>query len=93
MLDGITNGDGFSSGKCPQYNCLSNAYCNVCGQISGYAEGCSITSATPVCDGDSATSGIQDFTAAKVAQCVACKKSGKFTSYVYIYIYIYICFV
>jgi len=83
ILDGITTGDGTSSGKCPSNNCLSNGYCNVCGQISGYAEGCSITSTTPVCDGDSSTSGTQDFTAGKVAQCVACTKSGNLLLYIY----------
>ena len=75
-LDGITNGNGLSSGKCPQYNCLSNGYCNICGTISGYAEGCDITSTSPVCDADKDTSGTQDSATAKVAQCVPCTKSG-----------------
>ena len=68
-------------GKCPsghsRYKCLSNGACNVCGLISGNAEGCDITSTTPVCDADSTLSGIQDSASGKVAQCVACKKSGK----------------
>ena len=49
----------------------------MCGLISGVAEGCDAFSATPVCDADSSTSGIQDTASNKVAQCVACKKSGK----------------
>ena len=81
LIDGSTAGDGFSQGKCPSRNCLSNGYCNVCGLISGYAEGCVVTSVTPVCDADSATNGIQllEFPAAseKVGQCVSCKQSGK----------------
>ena len=78
ILDGVTPGDGLSAGKCSQYNCLSNGYCNVCGLVSGYAEGCSIYSVTPVCDGDNVTPGIQDLTTGKVAQCVACTMSGKY---------------
>ena len=75
-----TSGDGSEIGKCPSsyssYKCLSTGGCNVCGLISGYAEGCDITSTSPVCDADSSTSGIQDSATGKVAQCVACKKSG-----------------
>ena len=78
VLDGITPGDGFSASKCSQYNCLSNGYCNVCGLLSGYAEGCNIYSTTPVCDGDNATPGIQELTTGTVAHCVSCTKSGKF---------------
>ena len=81
VLDGITKGDGFSSGKCPQYNCLSNGYCNVCGLISGYAEGCDITSTTPVCDADKDISGTQDSATGKVSKCVACTMSGKLTKF------------
>ena len=83
-LDGITAGDGFSQGKCPSRNCLSNGYCNTCGLISGKAEGCDITSTTPVCDADSVAPGTQllTFSAAglTVGQCVACKKDGKYLS-------------
>ena len=74
-------GDGTDIGKCPSsfssYKCLSSGACNVCGLISGYAQGCDITSTSPVCDADSSTSGIQDSASGKVAECVACKKSGK----------------
>ena len=79
-IDGST-GDGTEIGKCPSsyssYKCLSTGACNVCGLISGFAQGCDILSTTPVCDADSSTSGIQDSANGKVAQCVACKKSGK----------------
>ena len=79
-IDGST-GDGTEIGKCPSsyssYKCLSTGACNVCGLISGLAQGCDILSATPVCDADTSTSGIQDSATGKVAQCVACKKSGK----------------
>ena len=85
VLDG-TAGDGTHIGKCPSsnsnYRCLSNGYCNVCGLISGNAEGCDITSLTPVCDADSGTTAIDDsdFNApVKVAQCVACKKDGSYS--------------
>ena len=77
IVDGITKGDGLSQGKCANYNCLSNGFCNVCGLISGYAEGCDITSATPVCDADSSSAGTQDAAKGKVSQCVACTKSGR----------------
>ena len=74
-------GNGSDIGKCPSsygsYKCLSTGACNVCGLISGIAEGCDITSTSPVCDADSLTSGIQDSAIGKVAQCVACKKSGE----------------
>ena len=81
VIDGTSAGDGTTIGKCPSghssYKCLSSGACNVCGLISGNAEGCDITSTTPACDADSTTSGIQDSASGKVAQCVACKKSGK----------------
>ena len=81
VIDGTSAGDGTTIGKCPSghssYKCLSSGACNVCGLISGNAEGCDITSSTPVCDADSTTSGIQDSASGKVAQCVACKKSGR----------------
>ena len=58
----------------------SDGYCNVCGLISEVAEGCEIRSATPVCDHDESTTGIQDAaeTPRKVAKCVACTKSGEY---------------
>ena len=76
-LDGLTIGDGFTPGSCPQYNCLSNGQCNICGTIAGYAEGCDITSTTPVCDADKDITGTQDSATRKVAQCVKCTKSSK----------------
>ena len=82
FVDGTTTGDGTTIGKCPSsysnYRCLSTGACNVCGLISGVAQGCEIRSSTPVCDMDSSTSGIQDTASNKVAQCVACKKSGNY---------------
>ena len=63
-------------GICPSNKCLSSGACNLCGLISGKAEGCDITSTTPVCDADTTTSGTQDSAAGKIAQCVACTKSG-----------------
>ena len=81
FVDGSSPGDGTSIGKCPSnystYKCLSTGECNVCGLISGQAQGCDITSTSPVCDADSSTSGTQDTATGKVAQCVACTKSGK----------------
>ena len=82
-----TSGDGSEIGKCPSsyssYKCLSSGGCNVCGLISGFAEGCDITSTSPVCDADSSTPGIQDSATGKVAQCVACKKSGNLNSQIF----------
>ena len=81
LIDGSAPGDGTEIGKCPSsfntYRCLSTGACNVCGLISGYAEGCDIFSTSPVCDADSSTTGIEDSAIAKVAKCVSCKKSGK----------------
>ena len=85
FVDGTTTGDGSEKGNCPQetagvanddYRCLSTGVCNICGLISGKAEGCDILSTTPVCDADSTTSGTQDSAVDKVAACVACTKSG-----------------
>ena len=83
-IDGLSMGDGTEIGKCPSsfssYKCLSTGACNVCGLISGNAEGCDITSTTPVCDADSSLSGTQDSASpGKVAECVGCTKSGKWT--------------
>ena len=81
MTDGTSPGDGSSIGKCPSiystYKCLSTGECNVCGLISGKAQGCDITSLSPVCDADSSTPGTQDTATGKVAQCTACTKSGE----------------
>ena len=80
-LDGLSMGDGTEIGKCPSsysnYRCLSTGACNVCGLISGYAEGCDISSTTPVCDADGSTSETEVSAVAKVAKCVKCRKSGK----------------
>ena len=79
-LDGTSTGDGSHIGNCPTsqaYNCLSNGACNVCRPLSNKAEGCNIFSTTPVCDADSSTNGIQaTYDTSKVAQCVACTKTG-----------------
>ena len=81
LIDGTSPGDGTSIGKCPSsystYKCLSTGECNVCGLISGKAQGCDITSTSPVCDADSSTPGTQDTATGKVAQCTSCTKSGK----------------
>ena len=63
----------------PSFNCNYWYICidEACSLISGYAEGCDVTSMAPVCDADSSTFGIQDTATAKVAQCVACKKAGR----------------
>ena len=82
LLDGTSTGNGESKGMCStssyNYKCLSTGYCNVCGNINNVAEGCDILSSTPVCDADSSTTYIEDSTEATVAQCVACKKDGKY---------------
>ena len=82
IIDGLS-GDGTTIGKCPpsysSYRCLSTGACNVCGNIANKAEGCDITSTTPVCDADASTSGIDDSASGKVGKCVACKKTGKLT--------------
>ena len=82
LLDGTSTGNGESKGMCStssyNYKCLSTGYCNVCGNINNVAEGCDILSLTPVCDADSSTTYIEDSTEATVAQCVACKKDGKY---------------
>ena len=46
--------------------------------MNNVAEGCDILSSSPVCDADSSTAGIQDSAENKVAQCVGCKKDGKY---------------
>ena len=80
ILDGTSAGEGTELGKCPSsnsnYKCLSTGACNVCGLVSGVAEGCDAFSTTPVCDADSTTSGVQDSASNKEAVCAACKKSG-----------------
>ena len=85
LLDGsnmyTVTGDGSDIGNCPShhtsYRCLSTGSCNVCGLISGKAEGCNVFSTSPVCDADSSTNGIQaTYDTTKEAQCVACKKTG-----------------
>ena len=82
FLDGTSAGDGTTLGKCPSsnsnYRCLSSGACNVCGLVNGNAEGCDITSTTPVCDADSTTAQIEDSATGKVAKCVACKKTGEY---------------
>ena len=79
IVDGTT-GDGSERGKCPSfystYKCLSDGACNVCGLINGYAEGCDITSTTPVCDADSATTITELSATGKVAHCVKCTQNG-----------------
>ena len=84
----MTAGDGSERGKCPSsysnYRCLSTGACNVCGLISGYAEGCDIFSTTPVCDADSTTSISEDSASRKVAQCVKCTKTGMVNDIVYV---------
>ena len=76
-------GDGSSQGTCPDnpsdMKCFSTGECNICTIISGNHEGCDITSSTPVCDADSTVSGFQDSAVCKVAECAACKKSGRCT--------------
>ena len=77
FLDGQTQGDGTSVGKCPNsLKCLSTGACNVCGLISGTHEGCVSTSTTPICDADSATTTIEDTAVAKEGICKGCTKSG-----------------
>ena len=82
FLDGTSTGNGESKGMCStssyNYKCLSTGYCNVCGNINNVAEGCDILSSNPVCDADSSTTYIEDSAEATVAQCVACKKDGKY---------------
>ena len=46
--------------------------------MNNVAEGCDILSSSPVCDADSSTAGIEDSAENKVAQCVGCKKDGKY---------------
>ena len=49
FLDGQTQGDGTSVGKCPNsLKCLSTGECRVCKLINNVYEGCS--GATPYCD-------------------------------------------
>ena len=88
-IDRTTPGDGTNIGICPShysnYRCLSTGSCNVCGFISGVHQGCDALSTEPICDADSTTSGIQDSAVEKVAQCVGCKKSGKYTKLIILY--------
>ena len=86
LSDG-TSGDGSHIGNCPlhysTYKCLSTGSCNVCGLVSGKAEGCDIASTTPVCDADSTTSVTEDSATSKEAKCVKCTNSGKIFSRLY----------
>ena len=63
-------------------SCLSNHECNRClvkNAASPYEyEGCDSSSTKPVCDVDEAVMNIQVTGTRKLAECVKCKKSGKF---------------
>ena len=74
-------GDGSDIGNCPShhasYRCLSTGSCNVCGLISGKAEGCNVFSTDSVCDADSTTSGYQStYLDSKEGVCTQCKNKG-----------------
>ena len=74
-------GDGSDIGNCPShhtsYRCLSTGSCNVCGLISGKAEGCNVFSTASVCDADSTTSGYQStYLDSKEGVCTQCKNKG-----------------
>ena len=79
--DGTSTGDGSHIGNCPShfstYKCLSTGSCNVCGLISGKAEGCNVFSTASVCDADSTTSGYQStYLDTKEGACTQCKNKG-----------------
>ena len=61
---------------------MSSKECRVCKLIDPNYEGCDVTSLTPVCDGDKddATDITTAYASDKTAQCVGCKKSGKYLS-------------
>ena len=84
-----TAGDGTTIGHCPVspsgLRCLSSKECRICKWISPNYEGCDVTSNTPVCDSANDDSVVTTGMAtsddpAKTAQCVGCKKSGKYLS-------------
>ena len=76
-------GDGSDIGNCPShysdkgYKCLSTGSCNVCGLISGKAEGCNVFSNDSVCDADSTDDGYQStYLNTKEGVCIQCKNKG-----------------
>ena len=73
---------GFCPSSPANLRCLSSGECRVCKLIDNTYEGCLLTTTTPVCDSDKDTVGIQsDFLTSPpttTAQCVACKKDGKY---------------
>ena len=77
-----TTADGTTRGTCPMSPsdllCHSDGYCNVCRLIDDIHVGCDEFSATPVCDADSTTIGVQDSAVDKRAVCSGCKKDGTF---------------
>ena len=90
LLDGsnmyTVTGDGSDIGNCPShhasYRCLSTGSCNVCGLISGKAEGCNVFSTDSVCDADSTTSGYQStYLETKEGVCTQCKNKGMYNKY------------
>ena len=62
-------------------NCLSTGECKICKFVDATDkyEGCDISSATPICDGDSATASVDLVysNASKTPGCKACKTLGK----------------
>ena len=43
-----------------------------CGLVLGIAQGCDISSTTPVCDADTATTGVQNTGVGTASECVGC---------------------
>ena len=64
----------------PNLMCLTNNECNRCRRNSGTHEGCTASGTTPICDIDEEVANVQTTGTRKLALCVPCKKSGKYTS-------------
>ena len=81
--DGLTEGDGMCEQEDSARKCLSTGECRICKFVADTSkyEGCDITSNTPICDANSLTMDIFEFSVADdptlTPGCVACKKSGK----------------
>ena len=60
---------------------MSSSECRICKWISPNYEGCDVTSTNPVCDGNKDATGItKTYDSDKTAQCLGCKKDGKYLS-------------
>ena len=87
--DGSSDPDGMCEKVDPTRKCLSSGECRICkfvptnsiGVTVNKYEGCDITSYSPICDANTAVSGVQysrfDYDAVLTQGCVPCTSTGK----------------